>query len=409
MVIAVVYSTFGGLRGVMLTDVVQFFLAMAGSLFLAAFALGAVGGLDALPDKLAATYGNADDILSFWPTSDSTWLPSGVFAVYLGVQWWSHKYADGGGYFVQRMGATRDSVTASKATMWFCIAHYALRPWPWIIVGLCALVIFPLASHPGLDREAVYPMLGMRLLPVGLKGVLVTSLLAAFMSTIDTHINWGASYLVGDIYRRFLRPRASQRELVLVSRACVVLMAVVALVAALVMGSIHAGWKIFHILGSGWGPAIVLRWLWWRANAWTEIAAITSGSLVGAVCWLLDWPYHHVLLITVLVATIASIVATMLTRPVPDDALADFVSKVGPPGLWGRIRGQASWLAVGDGAPVYPLRRSLVTWVAAVAMLYSALFGTGYMLLGSPGVGACLLVVAAACGYITWHRMRPSL
>ena len=212
----------GGIRGVILTDLIQFALAMVGSIAFAWVAVERVGGLHGLLDGLARHYPDADQILAFVPGPHAAWLPLQVFLVYLAVQWWAQYFSDGSGYLAQRLFTAKSDAHAEAGGLWFAVANYGLRTWPWVLIGLVALVVYPLgAEGAGAgarivagDREMAYPVLMATLLPAGLLGLLFASLLAAFMSTVDTHLNWAARYLVNDLYRRFLRPRASQKELV---------------------------------------------------------------------------------------------------------------------------------------------------------------------------------------------------
>ncbi|HEX6937928.1 MAG TPA: hypothetical protein VF158_00850, partial [Longimicrobiales bacterium] len=220
--LVVLYSTLGGIRGVILTDLLQFGIAITASVLFAAIAVGEVGGLAGLRAGLAEHYEDAAQILAFVPSSDAAWLPVQVFLVYLAVQWWAQYFSDGSGYLAQRLFTARNDAHAEAGGLWFCVANYGLRTWPWVLIGLVSLVLFPLgveatgeaAELVVADREMAYPVLMAELLPAGLLGLLFASLLAAFMSTVDTHINWASSYLVNDLYRRFVRPAASQRELV---------------------------------------------------------------------------------------------------------------------------------------------------------------------------------------------------
>src|SRR5690625_2927182 len=230
----------GGLRGVVLTDLVQFGIAMVASIAFAYIAVQEVGGISGLKEGLALHYPDPEQILAFVPSGDAAWLPVQVFVIYLAVQWWAQYFSDGSGYLAQRVFTAKSDAHAEGGSLWFTIANFTLRTWPWVLIGLVALVLYPLgaegtgplAEMVAADREMAYPALMAELLPTGLLGLVFAGLLAAFMSTVDTHINWGTSYLVNDIYRRFLRPEASQRELVVASRITVVLLALLAVLIA---------------------------------------------------------------------------------------------------------------------------------------------------------------------------------
>src|SRR5690606_16103217 len=232
---------------------VQFAIAMVAAIAFAVVAVGEVGGMGGLVAGLAEHYGDAAQILAFIPASDAAWLPVQVFLIYLAVQWWAQYFSDGSGYLAQRLFTARSDAHAEGGGLWFCVANYGLRTWPWVLIGLVALVVFPLGAAPAgqgaeivaRDREMAYPVLMAQLLPAGLLGLLFAGLLAAFMSTVDTHINWGSSYLVNDLYRRFLRPQASERELVVVSRLTVVGLSLLAVGIASQIRSTEKAWRFF--------------------------------------------------------------------------------------------------------------------------------------------------------------------
>jgi solute:Na+ symporter, SSS family len=397
------YSSLGGIRGVILTDLLQFTLALAASVTFAWFAVDAVGGLTGLRAGLDAHY-DAAELLAFVPSTGAAWLPVQVFIIYLSVQWWAQYFSDGSGYLAQRLFAARDDGHAEAGALWFVVANYALRTWPWVLIGLVALVIFPLGltdDAPGAalvaaDREMAYPVLMSELLPVGLLGMLFASLLAAFMSTVDTHINWGSSYLVNDLYRRFLRPEASQRELVLASRVGVVGLAALAVVVAAQIESIAQAWRFVIALGAGLGLPAMLRWLWWRINAWTEIVGMIAAVATALVVYPLlpDTRDEYLLVIIVAVSMTAALVATFLTAPVPREHLARFVQRVRPPGWWAGLPGRAPGPAVAW---------TVAAWGMGNVAVFGLLFGVGHILLGSPTTGA---LVAMAGALATWATIR---
>lgn len=389
------YSTLGGIRGVILTDLFQFVLAMVASVTFAWLAVDAVGGLDGLRAGLATHYERPEEILAFVPSTDAVWLPFSVFAIYLGVQWWAQYFSDGSGYLAQRLFTARSDKDAEAGGIWFVMANFGLRTWPWVLIGLVALVVFPLgAEGPGEaarvvagDREMAYPVLMAQLLPVGLLGVLFASLLAAFMSTVDTHINWGSSYLVNDIYRRFLRPAASQRELVLASRLTVVGLALLAILIASQITSIEKAWKFFIALGAGLGLPSMLRWLWWRVNAWTEIVGMVVATTAAIILYARypDVRDEYLLVAIVTLAMTAALAATFLTAPTPRPTLERFVRRVHPPGWWAGLGGAASrraaaWLGA--------------AWVLGNVSAFGLLFGGGWLLLGSPWTGAISILLS---------------
>ena len=367
------YSTLGGLRGVVLTDLAQLSLALVGSTWLAVCAWKAVGGRRGLIDGLAALYGPGHAYLDWFPTPGSGWLGAvgvgaAIFGLYIVVQSFSNMSADGGGYFMQRLNAANSPEAASRATLLFLMIHYMVRVWPWFIVGLVALVLIPLGNETAslngagalvaTDREMAWPVLMAYLLGPGWLGIVLTSLLAAFMSTVDTHINWGASYLVNDVWL-VLRPTASDREQMRVARSAVILFVLLAIVVSARIDTIAQAWKWMATLGAALGLPTLLRWLWWRVNASGEIGAMLAGLSVGTALTLLtDVPYE-IRLIWVAAASLTGLLAGMfLGPPTEPEKLRQFVDTVQPFGAWpcarpsgGRaaLRLAGSWAAVVGG------------------------------------------------------------
>ncbi|MDF1565962.1 MAG: Na+:solute symporter [Deltaproteobacteria bacterium] len=401
MVLAVGYSVLGGFRGVVITDLIQFSLAMIGSVAVAVLAVREVGGLGELMTKLEATTGDAAGLTAWVPASDSEWMPLHLFGVYVLILWWAQKYSDAGGYLMQRMAACKDARHAAGATLWFTACHYVVRTWPWLLAGLAALVLYPVAENAGLDRETTYPMLIRDLLPTGLLGIAVASLIAAFMSTIDTHVNWGASYLVTDLYQRFLKKDASERHYVAASRWAVVIMAVIAAIFALNMNSIADAWVFFVTLGSGLGLVALARWLWWRVSAWSELAALGATLLVTLVLYLPGVPELGEaarVLVTVSFSTTIWVTVTFLTPPTDDATLDAFYRKVRPLGFWGPVRARCPDVDLTERKWDVALG-----WATGVAFVYLLLFGFGELFLGSTGLGLVLLVLGVVCGWLTYR------
>jgi solute:Na+ symporter, SSS family len=406
--IALFYAALGGLRSVILTDLVQFMMALVGAVLFAGFAVNHVGGLDAMVGHLHALYPDrADDFLSLLPTG--VLVPVSAFVLFVTVQWWATHQSDGGGYLAQRTLSAKDDRHAYRGMLLFTFLHYAVRTWPWILVGLAALVIYPLGASPeGFvdpdaaarvlgDREAAYPVLMVRLLPPGVLGLLVASLIAAFMSTVDTHINWGGSYMVNDVYKRFIRPDASEARLVLVGRLSVAGMLVLSLLVSTQVDSVKGAWEFFTLLGAGLGLPHVLRWLWWRINAWTELAGLIAAALTTLVLYIVapELDYTGKLGWVVGVSAALSLITTFLTPPVARAHLAAFAQKVRPPGRW--PEGLSS---PGAGAR---FRRLVGNWLLGVFGLFGSLFGTGMLLLGPRLAGGLLLVVALTAFIVAGH------
>lgn len=397
----VLYSGMGGIRGVILTDLLQFAMAMTGSVVFAVLAVSYVGGVEGLLARLSSHYPDADEILSFTPDIGATWLPFQVFLVFVLVQWWARHEADGTGYLAQRVLTARTPKDAVYGSLWYAVANFALRTWPWVLVALVALAVFPKGAETSIfaegavvakDREMGYPILMKLILPPGVLGLMFASLLAAFMSTVDTHLNWGASYLVNDIYKRFLRPRASEKELVLASRLGVVLLSIAAILIASRITSIEKAWKFVVALTAGMGLPMILRWLWWRVNAWSEIAGMSSAIVAAAALYRL-YPQardEYILVGVVAVGAAACLAATWLAPPVSKERLKAFYDKVKPAGAWGPVAGKSK-------RPWTDFKRQALAWAAGSAGVFFAMFGVGKLCLAGPLSGALFLAASFAC------------
>lgn len=526
ILVSVTYTLMGGLRSVVLTDLIQFCLGMAGALLLAWLVVSRLGGIGSPPDASgpgtgligaldAAVEASGDrslrDVLDFVPPADHPTLPLVYFVVLLIAGWW--RYAEGNGYLVQRMAACKNESHAQGAMLWFSVAHNALRPWPWIVVGLASLVIYPIlpAGGPGgsgdeligerdgrtlrvrplsldlahggeleieglegscqatvgdrsamadgdalhrtarffgftrtgvydltvacgkrpedpfpdwqftwersirvelADREMAYPLILGRTLPPGLLGLVVASLLAAFMSTIDTHTNWGASYLVQDLYRRFWRPDEDPRHYVRVSRVCIVIMAVLAGTSALFVQNIASVWRFLITLGAGLGSVSALRWYWPRVTVWAEFAAlgVTTTLALGLELFCTPTlfggpnPFFVILvpawakIVLIAAASLAAWVPMALWGPPNDPAtLRRFAAKVRPPG--------PGWAPYRTG-PADPLAPAISRFIAGLCITFGTLLGTGDLILGSRPRGALVLAISAAL--LAWViRSRP--
>ncbi len=429
-VIVVVYTMLGGLRGVLITDFIQFFIAMFGAVAAAyvAVTLPQVGGLANLFSQV-----NVSGKLSILPDFSDTSLLMTVFLIPLAVQWWSVWYPGaepgGGGYIAQRMLAAKNEKHAMGATFLFNIAHYALRPWPWIIVALASLVVFPdLASlktafpdiAEGIVRhDLAYPAM-LTFLPAGLLGLVIASLIAAFMSTISTHLNWGASYIVNDFYRRFIKKDPPEKQLVRVGRMSIVgLMALAAVVALLLQNALQA----FHILlqiGAGTGLLFLLRWFWWRINAASELAAMIISFLVAVyfefihshtgLPELIEWKR---LIIGVAITTVGWICVTMMTNPTDRGTLLRFYRKVHPGGPgWKRVLKEAS--ESGENMEDFlrekwDLPTGMLAVFLGIVSVYSILFSIGFWLYANTLAATITSIVAAVSSFSLiriWRRLK---
>lgn len=410
VLVTLIYSGMSGLWGVVVTDFLQFLIAMTGSVVLAIFAANAVGGMEGLSGSLARVYGPDHGVLEFFPTVGSLWMPISAFMVYLAVNWWAAWYPGaepgGGGYIAQRMFSTKNEKHSLLATLWFNIAHYALRPWPWIIVALASLVLYPDLQ----DKQTGYILVLLNYLPVGFKGLLLASFAAAFMSTVSTHLNWGSSYIVNDFYKRFLNKQASPKHYVTAGRWTTVGLVIAGALVTLQMETIAGAWKFLLALGAGTGSVYILRWFWWRINAWSEIAAMTASFVISIFLQFgLGYDtgdaavFARVMLITVIGSTVTWVAVTYLTAPTREDTLVRFYRKIRP--------GGSGWRPVARKAPeVRPdtgLGRDLLDWAAGIVLIYAALFGFGKFLLGQPLLGLVLILLAAASlTFILWDLNR---
>ncbi|MGA1794943.1 MAG: sodium:solute symporter family protein [bacterium] len=417
LVITVVYSSLSGLWGVVITDFFQFGLAMTGSILLAVFAVRGIGGMGALKVRLLAQAGSqkaADSFVSFAPQVGSAWMPVILFFAYIGVQWWASWYPGaepgGGGYIAQRMFSARDEKHSLLATLWFNIAHYGLRPWPWILTAIVAWVVFPGLKNPGEG----YVLMMTHYLPPGILGLMFAAMAAAFMSTISTQLNWGCSYVVNDFYRRFLVKDAPAGHYVTVSRIVTVLLMVVGGIIGLIMQRITGGWELLLSIGAGTGLVLILRWFWWRINAWSEISSMIVALVVSLGIKLLQtrgiivFPEHtafaYTLIITVVLTTVAWVIVTFLTAPEDQRVLEGFYRRARPAGPgWWPIRKR-----LGDSVPVTDdLCFSFLDWIAGCILIYAVLFGIGKVLLQEFAPGMAFLLTGCAAGaLIYWDLHR---
>jgi Na+/proline symporter len=423
--VALIYSTASGFWGVVVTDFFQFILAMGGAILLAVLAVDRFGDMGSLVDAVKASPGFQSDTLSFLPSSGAGsegFLATNFFTflIFVTVMWWASHNSDGGGYIIQRMMSCKNERHALLATLWFNIANYALRVWPWVIVAVVSLVLFPSLTDDPLGDKAGYPRVMLEICGPGLLGVLVASFLAAFMSTISTHLNWGASYLLNDVYRRFIHPQATEKHYVWASRAATVLVMAGAALTAMFMGSIARAWEFIWAMGAGIGPVLILRWFWWRVNAWSEISALASSILItialevvafvqtveaGLKYALFSNPpvlfgmplgVQHKALIVVPISILTWVIVTFATQPSSREKLKEFYQRVHPGGMW-----PSDWK---DQWGSTPLRSHLLNWVLGVIMIYGATFGIGTMIFGNIITGLLLIIVAAVCGYVAVRR-----
>jgi Na+/proline symporter len=395
-----VYATLAGLWGVVVTDFFQFALAMIGSIVLAVVAVGHLGGIDAMRIQVARNFGGGEQAFSYLPDffAADPWMPLSIFLIMLFVQWWASWYPGaepgGGGYVVQRMASAKDEKHSVLATLWFQIAHYCVRPWPWLLVAFAALAMYP-GLRGAADPGAGYPMVMRDLAPVGLRGLLLVTFFAAFMSTISTQMNWGASYLVNDFYKRFVRRDADQRHLTRVSRMTSLLILAIGSVAAYLMRdiSVDEAWKFLAALGAGTGAVFMLRWFWWRINAWSEIAAMVASLIFFLVVSRFVESNEYRLAIVAGLTVVTWLAATFITAPERRETLEAFYRIVRP--------GGPGWRPLARVAPeVEPDRHLSLLLLAAVlaaGIVYLTLPGIGLIIFGEYGRALLCTAGAAAC------------
>ena len=455
-VIIAIYASASGLLGTARTDSFQFVFAMLGCIVLAIIVvnLPEVGGAVALKERLAP------QILDFFPkigdvsvqgvTGGALALSTGAFFAFIGLQWWSSWYpgADpgGGGYIAQRMMSAKDEKHSLFATLWFTIAHYTLRPWPWIIVALVAIVILPRAENTtvlqnenpvlyeqvveAFDNETIttsqsqnqefldfyekyentvdpgvmYPKLMVKYLPVGLLGLLIAVFLAAYMSTIASQLNWGTSYLINDFYRRFIKKSADEKHYVLISRVCMMLMVIFSLLLTkYVLTTISGAWVFIINASAGMGAVLILRWFWWRINAWTEISAMIAPLIIYPIArYSFDIEPPITLYPTVIGTTIVWFVVTFITKPTNRELLHKFYRKVHPGGI--------GWKAIAKELPDVKsdtgFGRIFLDWICGVILTYSTLFAIGKIIFAEYLHGFLYLIVSAIAAFIIYYDLK---
>ncbi len=407
-VITIVFASISGLWGVLVTDALQFGIAMFGTFALAYFAVKhpAVGGLENLVAKIDPKTLNLLPDFSDWSTALA------IFIIPITVQWWSVWYPGaepgGGSYIAQRMLAARSENDALGGTLLFNVLHYAMRPWPWIITALASMLVYPTLddvrrAFPNVDpsligNDIAYPAM-LVLLPAGILGVMLSGMFAAYGSTIATHLNWGTSYLIHDFYRRFVKRDATEKHYVLMGRVCTAILAVIAAFVTSFLDTARDGFNLLITIGAGTGLIYLLRWFWWRINAWSEVAAMASSFLVSIGIFVAGKMGHPIpvnlaLIGTVAFTTIAWLSVTYLTAPTDRKTLVAFYDRVRPAGPgWSMIRAESGLPPSPDSMTV-----SLIGWVFGCTFVYAALFGTGSFLYGKHSIAVAWLVVFIVSG-----------
>jgi Na+/proline symporter len=410
------YTTISGLWGVLVTDLFQFVLKMGMVIVLAVLAVNAVGGMDALKLKIAALDASSQQTgsrLSFFPELDSVWMPAITLFTYLAVNWWATWYPGaepgGGGYVAQRIFSARDERHGLLATLWFNVAHYALRPWPWILTALASLVLYP----DLVDKETGYirTLMDPNVFPVYLRGFMLAAFAAAYMSTIGTQLNWGASYVINDFYRRFVKRDGGERHYVIASQLVTVLVMIVSLIVTFNLDSIGGAWKLLLVTGAGTGTVLLLRWFWWRVNAWSEVSAMITAAACSLFLQLyLKWDseeprdFAYLMLTTVVVTTVVTLAVTLLTNAEPMEKLVSFYRRVQPEGPgWKRVAAQAG---LAPSTASGGLAIQFANWIFGCVLIYGFLFGIGYVIFGELLKGAVFLLGGFLAGAAIMRNLK---
>lgn len=373
VLVTLAYTTVSGLWGVVATDFIQYVLAMLGALVVMAYAVHEVGGLGALTARFRLA--GAGDRLALVPTGSDALLPFTTFLGYIGIQWWAFKNSDGGGMFVQRLSSTATEQDATRAAHLFNFLNYVVRTWPWVLVGLAALLILPGLADP----EMAYPLLMVRYLPTGILGLVVASLVAAFMSSVSTQINWGASYIVNDLYGRFSGVR-EEAKLLRAARYASVGLTLLAAALSFFMESVGQVFRILILVGTGTGAILLLRWFWWRVNAWAEITALTAGLVLAAATIFVPaiggWSFGAKLCFTTFGSMALWLPVLFLTPAEPAERLDAFYARARPPGAWGPVRARTGL------APLDSLAHAARDWLLWITVILGLTVGVGWCLLG---------------------------
>jgi Na+/proline symporter len=394
LLVAVGYSTASGFWGVVATDALQFAVAMTGMIVLAVVAVMDAGGPAGMREALGAS-----GALDLVPSADSSVLPPLTFGIYVGMQWWATRNADGGEYLGQRLLAAKSPRDAQLGMLWYAVGEFVIKLWPIILVAAASLVIYPSLEDP----QSAYPKMIAEHLPLGLRGLLVASLLAAFMSTVDTQLNWASSYVVNDLYKRFMRPDATPAHYLRVSRLAMVGLALFGSAASLMLTSVAEAWKLMVALGAGQGLVVLLRWYWWRINAWSEISAMVTSAIttvVASILWPEDALYGLRLAVIAGVSIAVWVAVTFATEPVALPHLQRFYQRVHPGGAWRPVRES---LGVGP-RPLQLL--GLLSWVLGLGFVYGLTFGVGALVLGDPWVAFALIALGVGSGVGLWYTLQ---
>ncbi len=406
MILVAFYSALSGLWGVVVTDAFQFVMAMGGTILLAIIVVNStkVGGIAGLQHKLPPF------VFKFFPTISSVTSMGGAFALttaaflaYIGIQWWASWYPGaepgGGGYIAQRMMSAKDEKHSLFATLFFNIAQYGIRPWPWILVGLATLVLYP---HLPIDQKRMGYIYAMRdFLPMGLKGLLVAAFFAAYMSTIATQLNWGSSYVLNDFYRRFIKQGKDEKHYVKMSRVLTILLMIVSIFVTLFINRISGAWEFILECGAGVGSVLILRWFWWRINAWSEISAMITPFVVFPIVTSMGIAFPFTLYYLTGATTVVWITVTLLTKPTDEEVLFSFYRKIHPGGIF--------WKKISDKLPDVKsdggFGRMFLNWLFGVILVYSFLFGVGKLIFGDVTAFILYMIAGIISAFIIYKNL----
>lgn len=409
MLITAFYSSLSGFLGVVVTDAFQFVIAMTGCIILAIVVVNSeqIGGVSGLQAKLPSWS------LDFFPqidtageaastTAQALSISLATFLAYIGFQWWASWYPGaepgGGGYVVQRMMSVKTEKDAIKATLFFQIAHYCFRPWAWIIVGLCVIVLYP--ELPETDKKLGYILAIKDFMPVGLRGLLLVAFLAAYMSTISTQLNWGASYMINDVYKRFVKPQATENQFVMVSRLATFVVMFTSMIVTTQLSTMENAFKFVIECGAGLGLVLIMRWYWWRINAWSEIAATLAPFVpFGIITYcnsqqITNIVFPHSFFMTIAFTTVVWIIVTYLTKPTKLEVLEKFYREIQPSGFWEPIR-----MTTNLPKPNRNTSDLFLAWFLGIALVYAMLFFIGKLIFGDWLMASLCFSVASVCGW----------
>lgn len=395
--ITIAYSMLSGYWGVVTTDFLQFIIAMAGAIVLCFASVDKAGGIHAIREALN------QNVLSFFPPASEGFIGPAflTFLGYVGLSWWSKYSSDGGGVIVQRMSSCKDERHSFLATFYFNIANYALRTWPWVLTALASIVLYPEAK----DHEAVYPQMMVDLLPSGFRGLMLASFFAAFMSTLSTYLNLSSAYFVNDFYRPFIRKDAQERHYITISRIATLLLSLLTAIVTYHVTSIIGVFKFLIAFGSGTGLVYIIRWFWWRINAWSEISAMVTSTVMTIVVYvhpaLTSSPYYAKLGMIISVSTVVWFIVTLITRPSDRTLLIEFYKKTLPGGPgWKTIREFAGNTNQGS-----PLTDVLIEWAYGCLFLIGLMFSAGKLLLGYTLPGIIWFILSMIAGGLLYRRI----